>query len=83
MDGFVHNPPHVRTPGANQKVTRTQGGKIPRPQHSLTELVAKEAEEQKQQELVAKTSEEEERKTEAGKRQKEKKQYVAADFKHP
>ena len=82
-DGFVYNPPHVRTP-ANRKVTRSRGGKSPRPQRSLAESVAKAEEDHKQasgQEPVAATSGEEEKKTEAGKRRKEKKQYVEADFK--
>ena len=82
-DGFVYNPPQVRTP-ANQKVTRTRGGKSPHPQRSLAESVAKAEEDQKQasvQQPVAETSGEEEKKTEAGKRRKEKKQYVEADFK--
>ena len=39
----------VRTPGANRKVTRTQGGKSPRPQRSLAESVAKAEEDQKQE----------------------------------
>ena len=82
-DGFVYNPPHVRTP-ANRKVTRSRGGKSPRPQRSLAESIAKAEQDHKQasgQEPVAATTGEEEKKTEAGKRRKEKKQYVEADFK--
>ena len=79
---FVYNPPHVRTPGANRKVTRTRGGKSPRPQRSLAESITKAEEELKHQEPVAQTSGKEEKKTEDGKRRKEKKQYVAADFKY-
>ena len=80
----MYKPPHVRSPPSNRKVTRSQGGKSPRPHRSLAESVAKEVEEEKkQEEPVAQTSGEEEKKTEAGKRRKEKKQYVAADFKHP
>ena len=57
-DGFVYNPPHVRTP-ANRKVTHSRGGKSPRPQRSLAESVAKAEEDHKQasgQEPVAATS---------------------------
>ena len=87
-DGFVYNPPHVRTTPtpANQKVTRSQGGKSPKhgPTRSLAETVQKavQQEEKKEPEVLERTGEEE-KKTDTGKRRKEKKQYSAEDFVHP
>ena len=76
-DGFVYNPPHVRSPPTNRKVTRTRSGKTPRPNRSLAESVEMaEQEEEKKEEPVAQTSGEEEKKTESGKRWKEKKKTV-------
>jgi len=87
-DGFVYNPPHVRTTPtpANRKVTRSRGGKSPKhgPTRSLAETVEKAVQEEgKKQPEVLESTGEEEKKTDTGKRRKEKKQYSAEDFVHP
>jgi hypothetical protein len=67
-DGFVYNPPHVRTPTpANRKVTRSRGGKSPKhgPTRSLAETVEKAVQEEgkKQPEVLESTGEEEKKQT--------------------
>ena len=72
-DGFVYNPPHVRSTPANRKVTRSRGGKSPRhdPSRSLAEEVEKAVqEEQKKEPEVAESTGEEEKKLILGRGEK-------------